>query len=234
MRRESHVRFCEGRGVKLPSATRLVVGFQHKRDAERFLSAVKERFGSFELELHPDKTRLIEFGKYAHERRHERGQGRPETFDFLGFTHYCNKTRKGVLRVGTQAGGEADETHTEADQGGVTQTNARQSCAYGKVAGEGAQRMAELLCCSEQFPIPEQICLSSGAAVVEDTPPPVAEGPLPVESYPRVANEVLAQAENPTPVAMATIRRHYPREEPRALAVRGRRGSKGQSRIACS
>ena len=60
-----------------------VVGFQHKRDAERFLNAVKERFGGFGLDLHPDKTRLIEFGRFASERRRERGQGKPETFDFL-------------------------------------------------------------------------------------------------------------------------------------------------------
>ena len=77
-----------------------VVGFQHKRDARRFLNAVKERFGSFELEIHPDKTRLIEFGRYAKERRQERGQGKPETFDFLGFTHHCAETRKGRFRVG--------------------------------------------------------------------------------------------------------------------------------------
>ena len=77
-----------------------VAGFQHKRDAERFLSAIKERFGSFELEIHPDKTRLIEFGRYAAERRRERGMRRPETFDFLGFTHYCNKTREGYFQLG--------------------------------------------------------------------------------------------------------------------------------------
>ena len=77
-----------------------VVGFQHKRDAERFLDAVKERFGSFELELHPDKTRLIEFGQFALRDRRQRGQGRPETFDFLGFTHYCTKTRRGYLQLG--------------------------------------------------------------------------------------------------------------------------------------
>ncbi|MCY4442470.1 MAG: reverse transcriptase domain-containing protein, partial [Deltaproteobacteria bacterium] len=89
-----------GDAIIVRYADDLVVGFQHKRDAERFLSAVKERFGSFELELHPDKTRLIEFGKCAQERRHERGQGRPETFDFLGFTHYCNKTRDGSFVLG--------------------------------------------------------------------------------------------------------------------------------------
>ena len=77
-----------------------VVGFQHKRDAERFLDAAKERFGRFELELHPDKTRLIEFGRFAQSNRRQRRQGRPETFDFLGFTHYCAKTRGGRFQLG--------------------------------------------------------------------------------------------------------------------------------------
>ena len=77
-----------------------VVGFQHKRDAERFLEAARQRFESFDLALHPDKTRLVEFGRFAQERRQQRGRGRPETFDFLGFTHYCTKNRKGQYRVG--------------------------------------------------------------------------------------------------------------------------------------
>ena len=77
-----------------------VVGFQHERDAECFMQAVKGRFGRFELELHPDKTRLIEFGRYARERRRRRGQGKPETFDFLGFTHCCAETRRGHFRIG--------------------------------------------------------------------------------------------------------------------------------------
>ena len=77
-----------------------VVGFQHKRDAERFLQAAKDRFGRFDPELHPDKTRLIEFGRFALENRRQRGQGRPETFDFLGFTHYCAQTRRGYFMLG--------------------------------------------------------------------------------------------------------------------------------------
>ena len=77
-----------------------VVGFQHERDAECFMQAVKGRFGRFELELHPDKTRLLEFGRYARERRRRRGQGKPETFDFLGFTHCCAETRRGHFRIG--------------------------------------------------------------------------------------------------------------------------------------
>lgn len=67
-----------------------VIGFESKADAETCLEALRERFGKFGLELHPEKTRLIEFGRYAIERRSERGEGRPETFDFLGFTHRCD------------------------------------------------------------------------------------------------------------------------------------------------
>jgi RNA-directed DNA polymerase len=67
-----------------------IVGFQHRHDAERFLNDLKDRLAQFALSLHPEKTRLIEFGRYAAERRAERGKGKPETFDFLGLTHYCS------------------------------------------------------------------------------------------------------------------------------------------------
>ena len=86
--------------MKFPGATRLVVGFQHKRDAEQFLNDLKERLECFGLDLHPDKTRLIEFGRFARKNRQHRGLGKPETFDFLGFTHYCKKDRKGRFQLG--------------------------------------------------------------------------------------------------------------------------------------
>ena len=60
-----------------------VLGFQHREDAERFLEQLRERLREFGLELHPDKTRLIEFGRFAAERRGRRGEGKPETFNFL-------------------------------------------------------------------------------------------------------------------------------------------------------
>ena len=77
-----------------------VVGFEHKSDAERFLCDLKARLASFSLDLHPDKTRLIEFGRQAIARRRARGERRPETFDFLGFTHYCRTTRTGRPGLG--------------------------------------------------------------------------------------------------------------------------------------
>ena len=72
-----------------------VLGFEHRKDAEVFLEQLRERMRKFGLELHPEKTRLIEFGRYAESNRKRRGESKPETFDFLGFTHICGKTKKG-------------------------------------------------------------------------------------------------------------------------------------------
>jgi group II intron reverse transcriptase/maturase len=68
-----------------------VVGFQHRRDAERFLQELGGRLEKFGLALHPEKTRLLEFGRFAAENRQKRGVGKPETFTFLGFTHICGR-----------------------------------------------------------------------------------------------------------------------------------------------
>jgi len=83
------VRYCDD----------FVVGFQYRKDAERFLSDLRERFLKFNLELHKDKTRLIEFGRFAAQNRKRQGKGKPETFDFLGFTHICSMTEKGKFMV---------------------------------------------------------------------------------------------------------------------------------------
>jgi RNA-directed DNA polymerase len=73
----------------------IIVGFEHEDDARRFLEAMRERLDKFALSLHPDKTRLIEFGRHAADRRARRGLGKPESFTFLGFTHICAKSRRG-------------------------------------------------------------------------------------------------------------------------------------------
>src|SRR3972149_11788870 len=80
-------------------STLLIVGFQHREEAERFLAELRERLAKFSLELHPEKTRLLAFGPYAAEHRGRAGEGKPETFDFLGFTHICGKKRNGRFTV---------------------------------------------------------------------------------------------------------------------------------------
>jgi hypothetical protein len=79
-----------------------VMGFQHHDDAERFLEELRERMRKFCLELHPEKTRLLEFGRFAAESRRRRGLRKPETFSFLGFTHICAKTRSGKFLLKRQ------------------------------------------------------------------------------------------------------------------------------------
>ena len=77
----------------------IILGFQHQTDADRFLENLQERLGMFGLELHPDKTRRIEFGRFAEQNRKRRGEGKPETFDFLGFKHISGKNRLGRFTV---------------------------------------------------------------------------------------------------------------------------------------
>jgi RNA-directed DNA polymerase len=77
----------------------VVLGFQYKSDAERFREELVERFRKFRLELHPEKTRLVEFGRFAARDRQQRGDGKPETFNFLGFTHICGTTSSGRFTV---------------------------------------------------------------------------------------------------------------------------------------
>lgn len=108
----------------------IVTGFEHEADARRFWDAMRDRFQEFSLSLHPDKTRLIEFGRQATTRRARRGLGKPETFNFLGFTLICGKSRRGNFLL---------KRRTRRD---------RMTAKLGEIKEELRQRMHE--------PIPEQ------------------------------------------------------------------------------
>ena len=94
--RRHHAR---GEVIIVRFADDFTMGFEYQEDAQRFLVELRERFAKFGLELHPDKTRLIEFGRFAATNRQARGLGKPETFDFLGFTHICARMRDGRFWV---------------------------------------------------------------------------------------------------------------------------------------
>jgi group II intron reverse transcriptase/maturase len=90
---------AHGEVIFVRFADDFVAGFEHRHDAEQFLAELRERFAKFGLELHADKTRIVEFGRYAERNRRNRGDGKPGTFNFLGFTHSCGKTRRGHFTV---------------------------------------------------------------------------------------------------------------------------------------
>ena len=92
-------REAQGDLIIVRYADDLVAGFEHEDDARRFLDAIRERFDAFALALHPEKTRLIEFGRHAAARRARSGFGRPETFTFLGFTYICGRSRRGHFQL---------------------------------------------------------------------------------------------------------------------------------------
>jgi group II intron reverse transcriptase/maturase len=94
--RQKHAR---GEILVVRYADDFIVTFQYKTDAERFLGELKERFQKFKLDLHPEKTRLIEFGRFAIDNYKKRGGGKPETFNFLGFTHICGTKLNGMFVV---------------------------------------------------------------------------------------------------------------------------------------
>src|SRR5437660_613830 len=92
-------RHAQGDVIVVRYADDSVLGFQHKCEAERFLAALNARLQRFKLSLHPDKTRLIEFGRFAARDRAQRGMGKPATFDFLGFTHICARALNGMFII---------------------------------------------------------------------------------------------------------------------------------------
>jgi RNA-directed DNA polymerase len=92
-------RHAQGDIIMVRYADDIVIGFEHQAEAERFLAGMRERMAGFGLTLHPQKTRLIEFGRHAAKNRRARGLGKPETFNFLGFTHISGHSRRGDFRL---------------------------------------------------------------------------------------------------------------------------------------
>ena len=92
-------KYAQGEMIVVRYADDIILGFQYQTDADRFLENLRERLGKFGLELHPEKTRRIEFGRFAEENRKRRGEGKPKTFDFLGFKHISGKNRLGRYTV---------------------------------------------------------------------------------------------------------------------------------------
>ena len=99
-------REATGDMIMVRYADDIIVGFQRRDDARRFWDAMRERLQEFSLSLHPDKTRLIEFGRFAVQNCEKRGRSKPETFKFLGFVLICDKTRRGDFRIRRKSRGD--------------------------------------------------------------------------------------------------------------------------------
>ena len=118
----------------------IVVGFEHEADGRRFLDMMRERLAKFALTLHPEKTRLITFGRFAAAQRAKLGRGKPETFDFLGFTHICGRTRQGRFQMSQKSAGPAIG-EAAGDQGRATPAHSAVHPRAGEMAEAGHHRL---------------------------------------------------------------------------------------------
>jgi group II intron reverse transcriptase/maturase len=172
--RKKHAR---GDMIVVRFADDFVVGFQHLGDARQFLTDLRERFAKFNLELHPDKTRLIEFGRFAEADRRERGLGRPDTFDFLGFTYLCGKTRDGRfwlrrVTIRKRLRGEA-ETGESRDSAPPAPPHPRAGALAGQCGARSSRplRRARQHRCGVGLSRPGEMALAGGAAAPKPASP---------------------------------------------------------------
>jgi hypothetical protein len=188
----------------------MVVGFQYLADAHRFLAELKQRLEAFALELHPGKIRIIEFGRFALENRRARGQGKPETFAFLGFTHIFGRTQQGrrlIRRHTVRARLNAKLRQVKATCAGRCTCRSR-SRALPVASGE---RLLQLLRRSDQLPRP-QLLLLAHHALLAALPPaaqPAAPADVPEDDADRGA--LVAEPETPAPLSRLAVRRHDPK-----------------------
>ena len=177
-------RHAQGEVIIVRYADDFIVGFEHRDEAEQFLSDLSERLAKFELELQAEKTRLIEFGRDAARRRKAQGLGRPETFDFLGFVHACGKTRSGAfmlkrITISKRMQGKLSEVKTE-----LRERRHLPIPRAGKMAGQRAPGLLRLLRGAGQLPRRGGLPPPGGVALV-----PVAAPPQPANALDLGANE---------------------------------------------
>jgi len=189
----------------------IIAGFEHEADARRFLEAMRERLGEFALSLHPDKTRLIEFGRHAAANRERRGLGKPESFNFLGFTFICSKSRRGKFLLKRKTRRDRMRAKLQAIQAGAAAAQAPADPGPGEMAETGRQGLLQLSCRADQ---------QSGAGCIpllrHRTLATIAQATQPERRHDLGADYAVGQrlapeTEYPSSMAQNTLRRHPPK-----------------------
>ncbi len=194
-----------------------IVGFQHLGDAKQFLRDLRERFAKFNLELHPDKTRLIEFGRFAVHNRSAKGLRRPETFTFLGFTHFCREGEDRGVLAETHHHRAAAADKAEAGQGRAEATHASAPPRTGAMVGERRARTSRVLRRARQLPgrrpIPHPGRLALAARASASWP----AAPLELGADETPHRSVAPACSHPASLSRDALRRSYSRQEPSAV-----------------
>ena len=155
-----------------------VLGFQYRSDAVRFQRDATARLAGYGLDLHPDKTRLIEFGRFAAANRKRRGQGKPETFDFLGFTHYCRRTRGGKFGLGRKPIAKRMSRKLRALKNALKRRMHEDERETGQWLGQVLNGWLNYYAVPTSYPHLRRFPALPAMVVVARPPSEVAEGPL--------------------------------------------------------
>ena len=209
-----------------------IVGFEHREEAESFLAELRGRFAKFGLTLHPDKTRLIEFGRFAERARQGRGDGKPETFDFLGFTHSCGKTRWGKFTVLRQTMRRRWQAKLKAVTVELA-TPARTHSGGGRLSALGRGRPHAVLRSAHEREQPRRLPPGHRPALVAGSHAPQPRASSVVGADEAVPRPVAATRPYLSSLAAGAVCRPHPRQEPDAVMphVRIRGGGHEQSSI---
>ena len=215
--RQWRKRQAHGEVIIVRFADDIVVGFQHRSDAERFQADLVQRFARFNLELNAEKTRLIEFGRFAAQNRRRRGLGRPETFAFLGFTHMCGKTRAGRFALRRKTIAKRMAAKLREVNASLRQRRHWPIAEQGQWLGQRGARTHRLLRGARQHRRGVGVPQTGHAALG-----PVASAPEPASSPDLGADEPARSAMAPcrpdhASLAERPVRRPYPRQEPSAV-----------------
>jgi RNA-directed DNA polymerase len=203
-------RHAQGDVIIVRYADDFVVGFQHKTDAVRFLADLRDRFRRFHLELHPQKTRLIEFGRFAAENRKRRGAGKPETFTFLGFTHMCGRTHQGKFLV---------MRHTAKKRLRATLQAVKLALRlrmHEPLPAQGAW-VLRVPRGANQCPYSRAIPDRGNALLAADAAAPQSEEPDHLGADEATGGPLASSTANLASVARTAVLRHDPRQEPGAV-----------------
>ena len=185
-----------------------------------FLDDLKERMRKFELALHPDKTRLIRFGRQAVKQREKLGEGKPETFDFLGFTHFCTRSRKwGSFVIGRKTIKKRMRAKLLAIKIELRKKMHDPIAKTGALDETDAARASELLRSLGQRPEPVVVLQQGEVALARVAQAAQPKGTPQLGEVHPARRPLLSANQDATPFAMSPLRRQNPREEPGALAA---------------
>ena len=211
---------ASGDMIVIRYADDIIVGFQHEHEAKAFLDELKERMREFELALHPDKTRLIRFGRHAAKQREKLGEGKPETFDFLGFTHFCTRSRKwGSFVIGRKTIKKRMRAKLLAIKMELRKNMHDPIAKTGWLDETDVARASELLRGLGQRPEPLVVLQQGEAALARVAQAAQPKGAPQLGEVHPARRPLLSANQDATPFAMSPLRRQNPREEPGALAA---------------